>query len=33
VRRSSRAQWDGGGIAEPDLVVATLGELPERLEL
>lgn len=32
VRRSSRAQWDGGGIAEPDLVVATLGELPERLE-
>ncbi|HEY1416929.1 MAG TPA: haloacid dehalogenase type II [Myxococcaceae bacterium] len=32
VRRSTRAQWDGGGIAEPDLVVATLGELPERLE-
>ena len=32
VRRSSRAQWDGGGIAEPDLVVASLGELPERLE-
>ena len=32
VRRSSRAQWDGGGIAEPDLVVATLGELPDRLE-
>jgi 2-haloacid dehalogenase len=32
VRRTPRAQWDGGGIAEPDLVVATLGELPERLE-
>lgn len=32
VRRSPRAQWDGGGIAEPDLVVASLGELPERLE-
>jgi 2-haloacid dehalogenase len=32
IRRSPRAQWDGGGIAEPDLVVATLAELPERLE-
>jgi 2-haloacid dehalogenase len=32
VRRSARAQWDGGGIGEPDLVVATLGELPDRLE-
>jgi 2-haloacid dehalogenase len=31
IRRSPRAQWDGGGIAEPDLVVATLAELPERL--
>ena len=31
VRRSSRMHWDGGGIAEPDLVVATLGELPGRL--
>jgi 2-haloacid dehalogenase len=32
LRRSPRPQWDGGGIAEPDVVVATLGELPERLE-
>jgi 2-haloacid dehalogenase len=32
LRRSHRPQWDGGGIAEPDVVVATLGELPERLE-
>lgn len=31
VRRSPRAHWDGGGIAEPDLVVATLAELPDRL--
>src|SRR5262249_49554779 len=31
VRRSPRMHWDGGGIAEPDLVVATLNELPERL--
>jgi len=31
IRRSARAQWDGGGIAEPDLVVASLGELPARL--
>ncbi|HET9034751.1 MAG TPA: haloacid dehalogenase type II [Myxococcaceae bacterium] len=31
VRRSPRTHWDGGGIAEPDLVVATLTELPARL--
>ena len=31
VRRSSRAHWDGGGIAEPDLVVASLVDLPARL--
>ena len=31
VRRSARVTWDGGGIAEPDLVVASLGELVERL--
>ena len=30
VRRSLRAHWDGGGIAEPDVVVASLGELAER---
>jgi hypothetical protein len=23
--------WDGGGIGEPDLVVASLSELPARL--
>jgi 2-haloacid dehalogenase len=31
VRRSARAHWDGGGIAEPDLIVTALGELPEAL--
>src|SRR5215472_12398125 len=31
VRRSPRAHWDGGGIAEPDVEVATLNELPDRL--
>jgi 2-haloacid dehalogenase len=31
VRRSSRMPWDGGGIGEPDLVVASLSELPARL--
>ncbi|HZX40482.1 MAG TPA: haloacid dehalogenase type II [Myxococcaceae bacterium] len=31
VRRSPRAHWDGGGIAEPDLVVASLADLPARL--
>ena len=31
VRRSPRTHWDGGGIAEPDLVVASLAELPARL--
>jgi 2-haloacid dehalogenase len=31
IRRSSTAHWDSGGIAEPDLVVATLSELAERL--
>ena len=31
VRRSPRAHWDGGGIAEPDLIVSSLGELPARL--
>jgi len=31
VRRSPRMHWDGGGIAEPDLEVATLTELPARL--
>ncbi|HVP62611.1 MAG TPA: haloacid dehalogenase type II [Myxococcaceae bacterium] len=31
VRRSARAHWDGGGIAEPDLVVASLAELAARL--
>ncbi|MGZ6134703.1 MAG: HAD hydrolase-like protein, partial [Myxococcaceae bacterium] len=31
VRRSTRMHWDGGGIAEPDLVVASLGELVVRL--
>ncbi len=31
VRRSPRAHWDGGGIAEPDLVVGTLSELPGRV--
>ena len=31
VRRSTRMHWDGGGIAEPDLVVASLGELVDRL--
>jgi 2-haloacid dehalogenase len=31
VRRSPRMHWDGGGIAEPDVVVATLLELPGRI--
>ena len=31
VRRSARAHWDGGGIAEPDVVVATLTELADHL--
>ena len=31
VRRSTRMLWDGGGIAEPDLVVASLGDLADRL--
>jgi 2-haloacid dehalogenase len=31
VRRSARAHWDGGGIADPDLVVGTLLELPGRV--
>ncbi len=31
VRRSARTRWDGGGIAEPDVVVASLGELVDRL--
>ena len=31
VRRAARMHWDGGGIAEPDLVVASLGELVDRL--
>ncbi|HUM13719.1 MAG TPA: haloacid dehalogenase type II [Myxococcaceae bacterium] len=31
VRRSARAHWDGGGIAEPDLVVSSLAELAPRL--
>jgi len=31
VRRSPRAQWDGGGIAEPDVVVGSLSELIGKL--
>jgi len=31
VRRSARVHWDGGGIAEPDVVVASLTELSDRL--
>ncbi|HEY3586441.1 MAG TPA: haloacid dehalogenase type II, partial [Myxococcaceae bacterium] len=31
VRRSPRVHWDGGGIAEPDMEVANLNELPDRL--
>jgi 2-haloacid dehalogenase len=31
VRRSPRAHWEGGGIAEPDMVVASLSELVGKL--
>jgi len=31
VRRSERMHWDGGGIGEPDVMVASLAELPGRL--
>jgi len=31
VRRNAAAPWEGWGIAEPDLVVASLGELSGRL--
>lgn len=31
VRRSARMHWDGGGIGDPDVIVASLGELPGRL--
>ncbi len=31
IRRSPGAHWDGGGIAEPDLVVSSIGELPARM--
>jgi len=31
VRRSARSHWDGGDIAEPDLVVGSLSELAGRL--
>ena len=31
VRRNHQAPWEGWGIAEPDLVVTSLGELPSRL--
>ena len=31
VRRSARAHWDGAGIGEPDVIVASLAELPEAL--
>lgn len=32
IRRSTTATWDGGGIGEPDLVVASVVELAERLQ-
>jgi len=31
VRRSARTHWDGGGIGQPDVIVASLAELPEAL--
>ena len=31
VRRQSQTPWEGWGIAEPDLVVASLGELVSRI--
>jgi 2-haloacid dehalogenase len=31
VRRSPRAEWDGGGIAEPDVQVASISELVGKL--
>jgi 2-haloacid dehalogenase len=31
VRRLERTPWEGWGIAEPDLVVASLGELTSRI--
>ena len=31
VRRSARAHWDGAGIGEPDVIVASLAELPGRI--
>lgn len=31
VRRQSQAPWEGWGIAEPDLVVGSLGELVNRI--
>lgn len=31
VRRQSQTPWEGWGIAEPDLVVASLGELSNRI--
>jgi 2-haloacid dehalogenase len=31
VRRSPRMHWDGGGIGEPDVIVASLAELAGRL--
>lgn len=31
VRRSARMHWDGGGIGEPDVIVASLAELPGRI--
>jgi 2-haloacid dehalogenase len=32
IRRSATTPWDGGGIGEPDMVVASLVELAERLQ-
>jgi 2-haloacid dehalogenase len=32
IRRSTSAIWDGGGIGEPDLVVASVVELADRLQ-
>ncbi len=31
IRRNSQAPWEGWGIAEPDLVVGSLGELASRI--
>jgi 2-haloacid dehalogenase len=33
VRRHAKTPWEGWGIAEPDLVVASLGELTARISL